>query len=78
MKAAELFVRCLESEGVMRIFGSPGEENIDGISSDHPWTRFTDNVGFLPLRIWTSPHEHPSASRCEQGFCPHAFTYPCT
>ncbi len=29
MKAAELFVRCLENEGVDRIFGIPGEENID-------------------------------------------------
>ncbi|MGH7322684.1 MAG: acetolactate synthase large subunit [Candidatus Rokuibacteriota bacterium] len=29
MKAAELFVRCLENEGVEYIFGVPGEENID-------------------------------------------------
>ena len=29
MKAAELFVRCLENEGVDVIFGIPGEENID-------------------------------------------------
>ncbi len=29
MKAAELFVRCLENEGVDRIFGIPAEENID-------------------------------------------------
>lgn len=29
MKAAELFVRCLENEGIERIFGVPGEENID-------------------------------------------------
>lgn len=29
MKAAELFVRCLENEGVQYIFGIPGEENID-------------------------------------------------
>jgi acetolactate synthase-1/2/3 large subunit len=29
MKAAELFVRCLENEGVEFIFGIPGEENID-------------------------------------------------
>ncbi|MCB9556357.1 MAG: acetolactate synthase large subunit [Deltaproteobacteria bacterium] len=27
MNAAELFVRCLENEGVKRIFGVPGEEN---------------------------------------------------
>ena len=29
MKASELLVRCLESEGVDRIFGIAGEENID-------------------------------------------------
>lgn len=29
MKAAELFVRCLEREGVEYIFGIPGEENLD-------------------------------------------------
>ncbi len=29
MKAAELFIRCLENEGVETIFGIPGEENID-------------------------------------------------
>jgi len=29
MKAAELFVRCLENEGVEFVFGIPGEENVD-------------------------------------------------
>jgi thiamine pyrophosphate-dependent acetolactate synthase large subunit-like protein len=29
MKAAELIVRCLESEAVEYIFGLPGEENMD-------------------------------------------------
>ena len=29
MKVAELFVRCLEAEGVEFIFGIPGEENLD-------------------------------------------------
>jgi acetolactate synthase-1/2/3 large subunit len=29
MKAAELFVRCLENEGVQYLFGLPGEENLD-------------------------------------------------
>ncbi|VAW81805.1 Thiamine pyrophosphate-requiring enzymes [hydrothermal vent metagenome] len=29
MHAAELFVKCLESEGVEYIFGIPGEENLD-------------------------------------------------
>lgn len=29
MKAAELFVRCLENEGIQYVFGIPGEENLD-------------------------------------------------
>ena len=29
MKASELFVKCLENEGVEYIFGIPGEENLD-------------------------------------------------
>ncbi len=29
MKASDLFVKCLEEEGVTRIFGLPGEENSD-------------------------------------------------
>ncbi|MFZ5914209.1 MAG: acetolactate synthase large subunit [Pseudomonadota bacterium] len=29
MKASDLFVKCLEAEGVDRIFGIPGEENAD-------------------------------------------------
>ncbi|NQV79792.1 MAG: acetolactate synthase large subunit, partial [Alphaproteobacteria bacterium] len=29
MKASDLFVRCLEEEGVTHIFGVPGEENAD-------------------------------------------------
>ncbi|MBM3517630.1 MAG: acetolactate synthase large subunit [Alphaproteobacteria bacterium] len=29
MKASDLFVRCLEAEGVTHIFGIPGEENAD-------------------------------------------------
>jgi len=28
-KASDLFVRCLEAEGVQRVFGVPGEENAD-------------------------------------------------
>jgi acetolactate synthase-1/2/3 large subunit len=29
MRAADLLVRCLENEGVERVFGIPGEENLD-------------------------------------------------
>ncbi len=33
MKASDLLVRCLEAEGVCRIFGVPGEENADFMMS---------------------------------------------
>ena len=33
MKASDLFVRCLEEEGVEYIFGVPGEENLDLVES---------------------------------------------
>lgn len=33
MKASDLFVRCLEEEGVETIFGVPGEENLDMLES---------------------------------------------
>ncbi|MGO4700183.1 acetolactate synthase large subunit [Dyella sp. 2RAB6] len=33
MKAAALFVKALEAEGVRRIFGVPGEENLDFVES---------------------------------------------
>ena len=33
MKASDLFVKCLEAEGVEYIFGVPGEENLDFLDS---------------------------------------------
>jgi acetolactate synthase-1/2/3 large subunit len=33
MKASDLFVKCLENEGVEYIFGLPGEENADFVMS---------------------------------------------
>lgn len=33
MKASDIFVRMLESYGVTRIYGVPGEENLDFIES---------------------------------------------
>lgn len=33
MKASDLFVKCLEAEGVERIYGVPGEENADFMKS---------------------------------------------
>ena len=33
MKASDLFVKCLEEEGIEYIFGVPGEENADFMMS---------------------------------------------
>lgn len=33
MKASDLFVKCLEAEGIEYIFGVPGEENADFMMS---------------------------------------------
>ncbi|MGK0264181.1 MAG: acetolactate synthase-1/2/3 large subunit, partial [Planctomycetota bacterium] len=33
MKASDLFVQALESEGVEYVFGVPGEENLDFLDS---------------------------------------------
>lgn len=33
MKSSDLFIKCLENEGVERIFGIPGEENLDLLDS---------------------------------------------
>ncbi len=44
--AAELFVRCLENEGVRYVFGIPGEETLDlNEALDHSST-----VSFVPVR----------------------------
>ena len=32
-KASDLFIQCLEEEGVEYIFGVPGEENLDFLDS---------------------------------------------
>jgi acetolactate synthase-1/2/3 large subunit len=53
MKGAELFVRCLENEGVEYIFGVPGEENIDvmdaliGSSIQFVTTRHEQGAAFI-------------------------------
>lgn len=36
MKGSDLFVRCLEAEGVEYVFGVPGEENLDLLESLRP------------------------------------------
>lgn len=51
MKAAELFVKCLENEGVEYIFGIPGEENI-GIM---------DALLDSPIQFITTRHEQGAA-----------------
>ncbi len=51
MKAAELFVRCLENEGVEYIFGIPGEENIDVL----------DALIDSPIQFVTTRHEQGAA-----------------
>ncbi len=51
MKAAELFVRCLENEGVEAIFGIPGEENVD----------ILDVLYDSPIRFISTRHEQGAA-----------------
>ena len=51
MRAAELFVRCLENEGVEYIFGIPGEENLD----------LMDALIDSPIRFVTVRHEQGAA-----------------
>ena len=53
MNAAELFVQCLENEGVTRVFGVPGEENaallmaIDASSIEFVLTRHEQGAAFM-------------------------------
>ena len=51
MKAAELFVKCLENEGVEYIFGVRGEENVD----------ILDALLESPIRFITTRHEQGAA-----------------
>ena len=45
MKAAELFVKCLENEQVENMFGIPGEENIDVMDA-----LLSSNINFITTR----------------------------
>jgi acetolactate synthase-1/2/3 large subunit len=53
MKASDLFVKCLENEGVEYIFGIPGEENLDvmdsliGSSIEFVTTRHEQGAAFM-------------------------------
>src|SRR3989344_5291317 len=51
MNAAQLFVKCLESEGVEIIFGIPGEENL----------AIMDALLDSPIRFVTTRHEQGAA-----------------
>ncbi|MCL5801083.1 MAG: acetolactate synthase large subunit [Gammaproteobacteria bacterium] len=51
MKAAELFVRCIENEGVEYIFGIPGEENL----------AVMDALLDSPVKFITTRHEQGAA-----------------
>ena len=51
MKASDLFVRCLENEGVEYIFGIPGEENLDVM----------DSLIGSSIRFVTTRHEQGAA-----------------
>ena len=51
MKASDLFVKCLENEGVEYIFGIPGEENLDVM----------DSLVGSDIRFITTRHEQGAA-----------------
>ena len=51
MKASELFVQCLENEGVEYVFGIPGEENLDVM----------DSLIGSDIRFVTTRHEQGAA-----------------
>ena len=51
VKASDVFVRCLENEGVEYIFGVPGEENIDVL----------DALIDSPIEFVTTRHEQGAA-----------------
>jgi len=51
MNAAEIFIRCLENEGVTEIFGIPGEENL----------AVMDALLSSPIRFITTRHEQGAA-----------------
>jgi len=57
VKASDLFVRCLENEGVRQIFGVPGEENADVMMSleessiEFVLTRHEQSAAFM-AEVW--------------------------
>lgn len=57
MKASDLFVKCLENEGVKFIFGVPGEENMDLLES----LRSMSESGETTIQFITTRHEQGAA-----------------
>ena len=51
MKAAEVFIKCLENEGIDYVYGIPGEENLD----------IMDAILDSPIRFVTTRHEQGAA-----------------
>jgi glyoxylate carboligase len=51
MKAAKMLVRCLENEGVERVFGVPGEENLDLLEA----------LRSAAIELVLTRHEQPAA-----------------
>jgi acetolactate synthase-1/2/3 large subunit len=47
MKASDVFIKCLEQEGVEYVFGVPGEENLD----------FLDSLSRSPIKLILTRHE---------------------
>jgi acetolactate synthase-1/2/3 large subunit len=50
MKASDLFIKCLENEGVEYIFGVPGEENLD----------FLESLRHSSIQLILTRHEQPA------------------
>lgn len=57
MKSSDLFVKCLENEGVEYIFGVPGEENMDLLES----LRTLRESGKTKIEFITTRHEQGAA-----------------
>ena len=54
MKASDLFVKCLETEGIEYIFGVPGEENADFMMS----LEQSDKIKFILTQFLSFLHQH--------------------
>lgn len=50
MKASDLFIKCLENEGIEYIFGIPGEENLD----------FLESLKHSHIKLILTRHEQPA------------------